>query len=254
MTKFFCFLYFARQLLCSLSWSALSDERTVHYCLIWNSVIYQYLHQAFALNFEVEFTLRLSQSVSQYVLRSEVWGMRSRYDWRSVSQYVLGSSPPWDLRPDINFVWILLRCLCWAPSLTRGWVCLSSVTVSINCPSWSFFLSFVFQSELESVSLFGWQSVSQYVLASSPLCGRLTRYCILFKCLGLGRPLWREAGSVLCKPQSSHLSVCTFTIYIFVSYNFTIYLYIYIHYTIHIIYTRPLLVPARYSRLRPIAH
>jgi hypothetical protein len=29
------------------------------------------------------------------------------------------------------------------------------------------------------------KSVSQYVLASSPLCGRLTRYCFLFKCLGL---------------------------------------------------------------------
>jgi hypothetical protein len=29
------------------------------------------------------------------------------------------------------------------------------------------------------------QSVSQYVLVSSPLCGRLTRYCFLFKCLGL---------------------------------------------------------------------
>jgi hypothetical protein len=29
------------------------------------------------------------------------------------------------------------------------------------------------------------QSVSQYVLMSSPLCGRLTRYCFLFKSLGL---------------------------------------------------------------------
>jgi hypothetical protein len=29
------------------------------------------------------------------------------------------------------------------------------------------------------------QSVSQYVLVSSPLCGRLTRYCFLFKSLGL---------------------------------------------------------------------
>jgi hypothetical protein len=28
------------------------------------------------------------------------------------------------------------------------------------------------------------QSVSQYVLVSSPLCGRLTRYCFLFKSLG----------------------------------------------------------------------
>jgi hypothetical protein len=29
------------------------------------------------------------------------------------------------------------------------------------------------------------QSVSQHVLVSSPLCGRLTRYCFLFKSLGL---------------------------------------------------------------------
>jgi hypothetical protein len=29
------------------------------------------------------------------------------------------------------------------------------------------------------------QSVSQYVLVSSPLCGRLTRYCFLFKSLGM---------------------------------------------------------------------
>jgi hypothetical protein len=38
---------------------------------------------------------------------------------------------------------------------------------------------------LQSESLYGWQWVSLYVLASSSLCGRLTRYCLLFKCLGL---------------------------------------------------------------------
>jgi hypothetical protein len=44
------------------------------------------------------------------------------------------------------------------------------------------------------------QSVSQYVLVSSQLCGRLTRYCFLFKSWGLEfvvqsvrRPPWREA-------------------------------------------------------------
>jgi hypothetical protein len=68
--------------------------------------------------------------------------LRSRYDCRSVSQYVLESSPPWDLRPDINSVWISLCCLCWAPSLTRGRVCLLSVAVSNNCPSSSFFFYF----------------------------------------------------------------------------------------------------------------
>jgi hypothetical protein len=49
--------------------------------------------------------------------------------------------------------------------------------------------------------------------------------------VSVGRPLRREAGSVLCKSQSSHLSVCTFTIYIFVFHTFTTYIYIY--YTIH---------------------
>jgi hypothetical protein len=71
------------------------------------------------------------------------WGLRSRYDYRSVSQYVLASIPPWDLRPDINFVWISLCCLCWAPSLTKGRVCLLSVTVSNNCPLSIFYFVFV---------------------------------------------------------------------------------------------------------------
>jgi hypothetical protein len=194
------------------------------------------------------------------------------------------------------------------------------------------------------VSAFRWRErvrvilrliVSQYVLASSPLCGRLTRCCFLFKSLGLefvilslwgalsdersglsflivrvtlrltvsqsvrmswcrahvwtfdqillpfqefrsgiccpvsvGRPLWREARSVLCKSQSSHLSVCKFTIYIFVFHIFTIlhiytgcfttlghnYIYICTLYIIHIIYVMLLLVPARNSRLRPTTH
>jgi hypothetical protein len=102
-------------------------------------------------------------------------------------------------------------------------------------------------------------TVSQYsyVLVSSPLRGRLTRYCSLFKSFGLEfvvpsveRPLWREAGSVLCKLESSHLSVCTFTINIFMFHTFIIYIYIYVYICIHyIIYTRPLLAPARYNRL-----
>jgi hypothetical protein len=33
--------------------------------------------------------------------------------------------------------------------------------------------------------------------------------------VSVGRPLWREAWSVLCRSQPSNLSVCTFTIYIF---------------------------------------
>jgi hypothetical protein len=47
---------------------------------------------------------------------------KSCYDWRSVSQYVLVSSPLWNLWPLLS-VWKLLCCLCGAPSLTRGRVC-----------------------------------------------------------------------------------------------------------------------------------
>jgi hypothetical protein len=51
--------------------------------------------------------------------------LKPRYDWRSVSQYVLVSRPLWDLRPDFNFVLNLLSCLCGAPSLRWRRVCLS---------------------------------------------------------------------------------------------------------------------------------
>jgi hypothetical protein len=89
------------------------------------------------------------------------------------------------------------------------------------------------------------QSVSQYVLVSSPICERLTTYVFLpFQVFGsgiycpvsVGRPLWRDTGSVLCKSQYSHLSVCTFTIYIFVFHTFTICIYIYALYNTYNIY------------------
>jgi hypothetical protein len=111
-----------------------------------------------------------------------------------------------------------------------------------------------------SQSLYGWQSVSQSVcLGVEPTLLTFDQILLPFQVFGseicclvsVGRLLWREAGSVLCKSQSSHLSVCTFTIYIFVFHTFTICsIYIYTHththtqYTIHIIHTRPLLVPA----------
>jgi hypothetical protein len=41
--------------------------------------------------------------------------------------------------------------------------------------------------------------------------------------VSVGCPLSREAGPVPCKSQSSHLSVCTFTINIFVFHTFTVY-------------------------------
>jgi hypothetical protein len=60
-----------------------------------------------------------------------IWGLRSRYDWRSVSQSISMSwyrVPIWDLRTDIiscrNVAfWNLQSCICGVPSLTRGWVC-----------------------------------------------------------------------------------------------------------------------------------
>jgi hypothetical protein len=47
---------------------------------------------------------------------------KSHCDWRSVSQYILVSSPIWDFWPEIFFT-KLLSCLFGAPSLTRGRVC-----------------------------------------------------------------------------------------------------------------------------------
>jgi hypothetical protein len=82
------------------------------------------------------------------------------------------------------------------------------------------------------------QSVSQYVLVSSQLYGRLTRYCFLFKSLGPEFVVLSVWGALSDGRPSlsfiSHLSVCTFTIYIFVFHTFTIYTYIYIYIYIHI--------------------
>jgi hypothetical protein len=71
-------------------------------------------------------------------------------------------------------------------------------------------------------------TVSQYVLVSSPLCGRLTRYCFLFKSLGLEfvvLSLWGTLSDQ--RPGLSfvnHSLVCTCTIYIFIFHTFTIYI------------------------------
>jgi hypothetical protein len=66
------------------------------------------------------------------------------------------------LRPHINSIWILLSCLCGAPSLTRGRVCLLSITVSNNCPPSSFFLHFLFLSILHVTTLTAWYKISCY--------------------------------------------------------------------------------------------
>jgi hypothetical protein len=87
----------------------------------------------------------------------------------------------------------------------------------------------------KSESLYGCQSVSQSVcLGVEPTLWTSDQILLPFQEFGsgiccpvsVGRPLWREVESVLRKSQSSHLSVCTFTIYIFVFYNFTTYTHI----------------------------
>jgi hypothetical protein len=111
----------------------------------------------------------------------------------------------------------------------------------------------------ESESLYGWQSVSQYVLVSSPVCERLTRYCFLFKSLGLEfvvLSLWgalpEERPGLSFVSHSLVICLCVHLLFTFLS--FTHLPYTYIHYTIHITYTMPLLVPVRYSRLCPTTH
>jgi hypothetical protein len=126
----------------------------------------------------------------------------------------------------------------------------------------------------ESESLYGWQSVSQYALASSPFCGRLIRYYFLFKCLGLEfvvlllwGALFEERPGLSFVSHSLVICLCVHLLFTFLSFTLLTYIYIYmymvnvciyiyIHSTIHIrvLYTRPRLVPARYSRLCPTTH
>jgi hypothetical protein len=111
---------------------------------------------------------------------------------------------------------------------------------------------FVFSSYSRSRSYFTTdsQSVSQSVLVSSPLCGRLTRYCFIFKSLGLQfvvLSLWGALSDE--RPGLSFVShslvICLCVHLLFTFLYFTHLPYTYIHYTMHIIYTGPLLVPAR---------
>jgi hypothetical protein len=98
-------------------------------------------------------------------------------DSQSVSQSVcLGVEPT---------LWTFDQILLPFQELGSGICC----PVSVGPPLWREAGSVFCQS----ASLYGWQSVGQYVLVSSPLCGRLTRYCFLFKSLGLEfvvLPLW----------------------------------------------------------------
>jgi hypothetical protein len=86
----------------------------------------------------------------------------------------------------------------------------------------------------ESDSFYGWQSVSQYVLMSSPLCGRLTRYCFLLKSLGLefvGLSLWGalsvERPGLSFVSHSLVICLCVHLLFTFLSFTLLPYTYIY---------------------------
>jgi hypothetical protein len=106
-------------------------------------------------------------------------------------------------------------------------------------------------------------TVSQYVLELSPLCGRLTRYCFIFKSLGLqfvvlslSGGLSDESPGLSFVSHSLVICLCVHLLFTFLPFTPLPYIYIYTHYTIHITYTRtrPHLVPAQYSRLCHTTH
>jgi hypothetical protein len=107
-------------------------------------------------------------------------------DSQSVSQYVLVSSP---LCGRLTRYCFLFKCLGLEFAVLSLWGVLSD-----ERPSQSHFT-------VDS------QSVSQYVLVSSPLCGRLSKYCFLFKCLGLEfvvLSLWGVLSDE--RPSQSHFT------------------------------------------------
>jgi hypothetical protein len=80
------------------------------------------------------------------------------------------------------------------------------------------------------------KSVSHYVLVSSPLCGRLTRYCFLFKCVGLKYvvlSLWGalsdERPDLSFVSHSLIIGVCVHLLFTFLSFITLSYIYIYIY-------------------------
>jgi hypothetical protein len=105
-----------------------------------------------------------------------------------------------------------------------------------ECPSP--YLVGLFSARYEYQSQTHFTDDSQYVLGRAhivdvwPDIASFSRVCVLNLLSSVEHPLWREAGSVLCKSQPSHLSVCTFTIYILyftdLPYPY-IYIYIYIY-------------------------
>jgi hypothetical protein len=158
---------------------------------------------------------------------------------QSVSQYVLVSSPLWDLQPDINYVWNLLSCLWGTPfflSILPHFTCHKFSYVYIiyarllsaqaqYSRSCSIICSLHYNSSLNTWTVIRLSArvrvtlrltVNQSVcLGVEPTLWTFEQILLPFQEFGsgiccpisVGRPLWREAGSVLCKPQSSHMSV-----------------------------------------------
>jgi hypothetical protein len=101
-------------------------------------------------------------------------------------------------------------------------------------------------------------TVSQSVcLGVVPTFGRLTRYCFLFKTLGLKfvvMSLWGalsdERPGLSVVSHSLVICLCVHLLFTFLSFTHLPYIYN----AIHVIYTRPLLVPTRHSRLCPTTH
>jgi hypothetical protein len=84
---------------------------------------------------------------------------------------------------------------------------------------------------------------NQYVLVSSPLCGRLTRYYFIFKSLGLEFVVLSLRGALSHeRPGLSFVShslvicLCVHLLFTFLSFTFTLYIYRYKLYNTYNIY------------------
>jgi hypothetical protein len=88
--------------------------------------------------------------------------MKSRYDWRSVSTSWCRTH--FGTRDQILILSKVAVLCIWAPSLTRGRVCLLSVIVSITCPMPSLF-TFSLHSSLHFMS----DMFYIYIICTRPL-------------------------------------------------------------------------------------
>jgi hypothetical protein len=128
-----------------LSWKWLSDLRQIKWCS-------QCKRQNIACSFTDVQTVAvpplkddiLASDRMQLRIISTWLKSKPHYDWRSVSQYVLVSSPIWDFWPDFLFISKLLSCLFGAPSLMTGRVCHLSVFVIAVYNSQSLFTTNIY--------------------------------------------------------------------------------------------------------------